>query len=298
MKQNVDLNRTYLFIKIIEAGNISKAATLLNEPKAKLSRNLALLEEELGVQLVYRTTRQFKLTEAGMAYYQNSKVHMDALIQASTNLKENEGEVSGLLKITAPDDIGIHVVTKIINDFRTIYPKVTFELIYTNEILDLVKLGVDIAFRVGHLKDSTLIQRKMANVEFVLACSPKYINRNNSLTDIDQLYQHQTIGFLSSNSNGWKLSSKTKKKTLKLQHQITANNFIVIRDLIKDGRGIGFLPKFLCQSQLATGEIVQILKQWGDEGSPLQIAVPHQKKISRKVRTFMDFAAKKCLEYF
>lgn len=298
MKHNIDLNRTYLFIKIIEAGNISKAATLLNEPKAKLSRNLALLEEELGVQLVYRTTRQFKLTEAGMAYYQNSKVHMDALILASTNLKENEGEVSGLLRITAPDDIGIHVVTKIINDFTTIYPKVSFELIYTNEILDLVKLGVDVAFRVGHLKDSTLIQKKVANVEFVLASSPKYINRNNSLTDIDQLPQHQTIGFLLSNTNRWKLSSKTKKKTLKLQHQITANNFIVIRDLIKDGRGIGFLPKFLCQSQLATGEIVQILKQWGDEGSPLQIAVPHQKKISRKVRTFMDFASKKCLEYF
>lgn len=298
MKHNIDLNRTYLFIKIIEAGNISKAAELLNEPKAKLSRNLALLEEELGVQLVYRTTRQFKLTEAGMSYYQNSKEHIDALVQASSYLQDNEEEVSGLLRITAPDDIGVHVVTKIINEFSTIYPNVTFELIYTNELLDLVKLGVDVAFRVGHLKDSTMIQKKIANIEFFLASSPKYLHRHDAISDIDQLGQHQTIGFLPIESTGWKISSKTKKKTLKLKHRITANNFLVIRDLIKDGHGIGYLPKFLCQSQMASGEIVQILKQWGEEGSPLHLAVPHQKKISRKVRTFMDFASKRALEYF
>ena len=298
MRQNIDLNKTYFFIKIVEAGNISRAAELLNEPKAKLSRNLALLEEELGVQLVYRTTRQFKLTEAGMSFYQNSKDHMDALIQASSNLRDNEEQVSGLLRVTAPDDIGVHVVTKIINEFSTIYPQVTFELIYTNEMLDLVKLGVDVAFRVGHLKDSSIIQKKMANIEFFLASSPKYLHRNESLTDVEQLSQHETIGFLPSSASGWKISSRNKKKTLKLKHKITANNFLVIRDLIKDGHGVGYLPKFLCHSQLASGEIVQILKQWGDEGSPLHIAVPHQKKISSKVRAFMDFASKKCLEYF
>jgi LysR family transcriptional regulator, regulator for bpeEF and oprC len=298
MKLNIDLNRAYLFIKIVEAGNLSKAATLLNEPKAKLSRNLALLESELGVQLVYRTTRQFKLTEAGMAFYQNSKQHLEALMEASLTLQDHEEQVSGLLRITAPDDIGIHVVTKIINEFSAIYPKVNFELIYTNEMLDLVKLGVDIAFRVGNLKDSTLIQKKIANIEFFLAASPKYLARSNTLTDVEELDQHQTIGFIANNTNVWRLSGKTKKISLKLKHKLSANNFFVIRDLIKSGHGIGYLPKFICQSQLSSGEIVHVLKQWGDEGSPLQMAIPHQKKISRKVKTFMDFAAKRCLEYF
>ncbi len=160
MKTSFDLNRTYYFIKIVEAGNISKAAGILNEPKAKLSRNLALLESELGVQLVYRTTRQFKLTEAGMIFYQNSKDHLNALVAASTTLKDNDEQISGLLRITAPDDIGIHVVTRIINDFSAVYPLVQFDLIYTNDMLDIVKLGVDLAFRVGGLKDSSLIQKK------------------------------------------------------------------------------------------------------------------------------------------
>lgn len=298
MKNIIDLNRTYLFIKIVESGNLSKAAALLNEPKAKLSRNLALLEKELGVQLVYRTTRQFKLTEAGMIFYQSSKEHLNALIDASENLKNNEEEVSGLLRITAPDDIGIHIVTKIVNEFSAIYPKITFELIYTNELLDLVKMGIDVAFRVGNLKDSTLIKKNLGNIEFFLVSSPKYLSRSNALNDVEQLSQHQTIGFSSTNSSIWKLSSRNKKINLKLKHKIIANNFFVIRDLVKDGNGIGYLPKFICQSQLASGEIVQVLKKWGDEGSPLQIAVPHQKKISHKVRTFMDFAAKRCLDYF
>lgn len=298
MRLNIDLNRTYLFIKIIEAGNISKAAAILNEPKAKLSRNLALLEEELGVQLVYRTTRQFKLTEAGMNFYQSSKEHLDAIIEASSNIQENKEQVSGLLRITASDDIGVHVVTKIVNEFCAIYPKVSFELIYTNEMLDLVKQGIDVAFRIGNLKDSTLIQKRIANLEFFLAASPKYLAKSNSLSSIEQIGQHPTIGFSSINSTNWKISSKNKKTTLKLNHKITANNFLTVRDLIKEGHGIGYLPKFLCLQQIANGEIVHILKQWGDEGSPLQIAVPHQKKISKKVRTFMDFAAKKCLEYF
>lgn len=298
MRPTIDLNRTFLFIKIVEAGNISKAAELLNEPKAKLSRNLALLEEELGVQLVYRTTRQFKLTEAGMSLYQNSKGHMDALMEASLGLQKNEEQVSGLLRITASNDIGVHVVTKIVNEFSAIYPKVTFDLIYTNDLLDLVKMGVDIAFRVGNLKDSTMIQKKVTNLEFFLASSPKYLARCDSITDINQLKQHPTIGFNSSGPNEWKLSSKNKKVTLKLKHKITANNFFTVRDLIKDGHGIGYLPRFLCLPQLASGEIVQILKQWGDEGRPIQITVPHQKKISKKVRTFMDFAAKRCLDYF
>jgi LysR family transcriptional regulator, regulator for bpeEF and oprC len=297
MKLPLDLNRTYFFLKIIEAGNISKAAALLHEPKAKLSRHLALLEEELGVQLVYRTTRQFKLTEAGRIYYQSSKEHMEALVQASLSLNKEGEEISGLLKITAPDDIGLHVVSKIIHEFAGIYPKVSFELQFTNEVLDLVKLGIDVAFRVGHFKDSTLIQKKVATVPFLVASSRKYLEKRPVLHDVDKLSSHETLGLISGQASGWRLHSKNKKKLVKLEHKILANNFMVIKDLVKEGHGIGYLPKFLCRNELNNGEVVQILKQWGDEGAPLQLVVPSQRKISPKVRSFMDFAAKKCQEY-
>lgn len=293
----MDLNRAFLFIKIVEAGNISNAARILNEPKAKLSRNLALLEEELGVQLVYRTTRQFRLTDAGVEFYQNSKDHIAGLMEAAAHLKTEE-QISGPLRITAPDDIGIHVISKIVHEFSALHPAVNFELIYSNEMIDLVKQGVDVAFRVGQLKDSSMIQKKIGDVEFIIAASPKYLNKVNPLVSVDDLPSYQTIGFNSGERTTWKLTHRNKKKSIRLKHKFLINNFVGLRDLVIDGHGIGYLPKFLCHAHLASGELIQILKQWGDEGAPLHIIVPQQKKISPKVRQFMDFAAKRIGYYF
>lgn len=296
--KSMDLNRAYWFIRIVEAGNISKAAELLNEPKTKLSRNLALLEEELGVQLVYRTTRQFKLTEAGLLFFQKAKNHMEGLLEAASSIKDEGEEISGLLKVTAPDDIGVYVLTDIVNEFGRIHPQVKFELLYTNQVLDLVKLSVDVAIRIGHLKDSTLIQRKAGNIDFILASSPRYLDRHKAILNPEELKHHQTIGFSSQEINTWRLISKNKKCNLKLKHKYVANNFTAIRDLIISGHGIAYLPRFLCESYLASGELVHILKPWGDEGSPIQIAVPHQKNKSRKLRAFIDFATKRFSEQF
>lgn len=297
MKMTFDFNRSYWFVRIVDAGNITRAAELLNEPKAKLSRNLALLEQELGIQLVYRTTRQFKLTEAGLLFYQKAKSHIEGMLEAANQLGEEKSEISGLIKITAPDDIGLFVITKIISEFTTLHPKVSFELVYSNEVLDLVKLGVDLAVRMGSMKDSTLIQKKVGNVNFILVASPKYLAKNQSPSTPDELDQHQTIGF-SSKSNAWELVSKNKMKKIKLKHKFIANNFIAIKDLALEGHGIAFVPAFLCGSDLASGELVHVLRHWGDEGSAIQIAIPHQKNISKKLRGFMDFLSKKLSENF
>ncbi|MCM2348657.1 MAG: LysR family transcriptional regulator [Bacteriovoracaceae bacterium] len=297
MKITFDFNRSYWFIRIVDSGNITRAAELLNEPKAKLSRNLSLLEEELGVQLVYRTTRQFKLTEAGLLFYQKAKTHIDGILEAANQLSEEKSEISGLIKITAPDDIGVYVITRIISEFSSIYPKVSFELIYSNEVLDLVKLGVDLAVRMGSLKDSILIQKRVGNVKFILVASPKYLDRNQPISSPEELHEHQTVGF-SSKSPIWELISKNKTKTIKLKHKYVANNFIAIRDLALRGHGIAFLPAFLCDSNLANGDLIHVLKNWGDEGSPIQIAIPHQKNVSKKIKTFRDFLSKKLAENF
>lgn len=299
MKQNIDLNRVQIYVKIVEAGNITRAAEQLNEPKAKLSRNLALLEQELGVQLVYRTTRQFRLTEAGLQFYENSKANIEALSQAVSRLQAADEDLIGTITLTAPDDIGLLVVTQIVNEFTKMYPKVGFRLIYSHQLLDLVKLGVDVAIRVGNLKDSSLIQKKAGNVKMILAASPKYLNKARMPTTVDQIVSHQCIGFSSqANSQVWSLHSQTGKKSIKLNYHMTANNYIAVRDLLLQGQGIGFLPRFLCEQALASGELIHILKQWGEEGLPIQVAMPHQKNISIRVRTFVDFAVKKIGEIF
>lgn len=299
MSLSVDLNRILLFVKIVESGNITKAASILNLPKAKLSRDLALLEQELGLQLAYRTTRQFKLTEAGQKFFIEAKENIENLLKSVSHIKEQDSELSGLIRVTAPEDIGNLIVTPIINQFTQIYPNVSFDLIYTNQVLDIVKLGVDVAIRAGNLKDSTLIQKKAGSIRMLVAASHKYLEKNRQLNNLEHLSLHTTIGF--STPQGllpWSLRSHAEKKTLKLKHKYVANNFQTIRDLAVEGHGIAYMPRYLCETQLANGSLVHLLKTWGDEGTPLQVAIPHQKNISHRVRTFFDFSVRKLSEVF
>lgn len=293
MKQSVDLNRVSLFVKLVEAGNITKAARHLDQPKAKLSRNLALLESELGIQLVYRTTRQFRLTDAGQLFYDSAKRQLEEIQSAIIAITEEDAEAKGHLRITAPEDLGILVVTDIIDKFSRLYPKIKFDLIYTNEMLDMVKLGIDIAIRIGNPKDSTLIAKRSGSVDFILTTSPIYLEKNKLSPDVQSLPTHQIVGF--SGSSGviqWKLRSQSQSRTLKIEPKITANNLFAVRDLIVKGHGIAILPEFVCEAHLASGTLVHIYKPWRNEGFPIQVTMPHQKNISKKVRLFFDFAIK------
>lgn len=295
MLNQIDINRIYYFVKIVEAGNITRASESLNLAKTKLSRELSLLEEELGVQLVYRTTRQFKLTDAGLSFYKKVKENIEGLTQSVSILKNQDDSFTGKLTVTAPDDLGVYLVTKIIDEFSKLHPKLEFEIIYSNEILDIVKNGIDVAIRIGHLRDSTLIQKRAGNIEFILVTSPQYLRGVNPISDIEALKNYQTIGFL---NRDWTLFNKTRKEKIKLKHTKNFNNFFAIRDLVIAGHGISYLPRFICEEFLKTGEMVHILKQWGDYGPPIQVAIPQQKNIPKKVRAFMDFSTKKIGDFF
>lgn len=290
----VDLNRVREFIYLVELGNITRAANSLGERKAKLSRNLALLEKELGAQLVYRTTRQFRLTEAGTQFYHQMKNLIGGADQVIENLTENEEQIAGKIRVTAPEDMGHLLITPIVNDFSKIYPQVHFELIYTNEILDIVKLGIDVAFRIGKLQDSSILQKKLTQLEFILVASPAYLETSKKILNPEDLQEHQVIAFAPNpvDKHIWKMSSPSQKKSIQIKPSFIANNYLTIRDLTRLGRGISFMPRFLAQDGLATGDFVQVLKSWSFEGAPTHIVLPSQKKIAPRIRQFYEFAAR------
>lgn len=295
VNKKTDINRIYYFIRIIDAGNISRAAELLAEPKAKLSRELALLEQEMGVQLVYRTTRQFRLTEEGQQFYQHAKGNIEGLLQSVAALQHKEQGLSGKLKITAPDDLGTYLITRLVDDFARLHPAVEFELIYTNELMDLVKHGIDVAVRIGHLKDSSVIQKKAGHIELILVAAETYLKQIAPLSDIHQLEQLRTIGFI---QREWQLYAGTQQVKLKPDMSFTANNFIAVRELAIRGHGIAFLPRFICEEQLASGALKQVMPQWGDHGLPVQLVIPQQKHLSPKNRAFFDYLAQRLNAHF
>lgn len=290
----VDYNRISYFLKIVQAGNITRAGEILNEPKAKISRQLALLEDELGLQLVYRTTRQFRLTETGSIFYERCKAHVEGLNVAINQIKEDTESLKGEIKITATEDIGAYVVNDIVSEFSRIHPEIKFNLIYTNQVLDIVKLGIDVAFRMGKLKDSSIVHKKAGHIEFVLVASPDFIKKIKNINSVDQLTQVECICFNASEKiRPWVLTSGNLKKNLNIRGKFTANNYETIMQLACAGKGVAFIPKMMCVEQLKDGKLIHILKSWGNEKEPIQVLVPNQRNISKKIRTFFDFAVAK-----
>ena len=293
---SVDLNRIQDFLRIVELGNITRAAEATGERKAKLSRNLALLEKELGVQLVYRTTRQFNLTEEGTQFYRQMKQYFMALESAIAHLTARDEAIEGKIRITAPEDIGNHIVSDIVSEFSKANPGISFDIIYTNQVLDLVKLGVDVAFRVGPLRDSSILQKKVGLIDFVLAASPGYLEKALVLSQLDDLERHSTIGFFGSGKLSWTMHSQGTKRSLSINPRVVANNYLTIRDLTIRGLGVSFLPRFLAQPYLDSGELVHVLRQWRNEGVTLHLVMPGQKNVAERIRRFFDYSAKRLTE--
>jgi len=295
----IDMNRLLQFVKVVDAGNISRAARGLGVPKSIVSRNLALLEKEVGQQLVYRTTRQFRLTATGRLLYEGAKSGFSEIQNSLTGIMSSEDEISGSIRITAPDDIGVYVLTGVLSDFKKLYPKVSFEIIYTNDVLDLVAEGIDVAIRPGRLKDSTLRQRKAGYIEMILVAAPALLELFDSLQTPESLTGIPTVGFGTNlRTQQWRLLTGKEKLTVKIKPAITANNFLVVCDLVVRGHGVGFVPRFLADPHLKSGKLIHVLKSWRGEGAPVQIVLPGQKEIPRRIKIFSDFCAKKLQEFF
>ncbi|MEH6580053.1 MAG: LysR family transcriptional regulator [Amphritea sp.] len=167
-----------IFNKIYETGSYTKAATHLNIPKATVSRRVRSLEEKLGVNLINRDTRKISLTEAGDHLYRKTNSLLYKIQEAQESVSELQNEISGDLKITIPVEIGINYINDIICRFLEKHTLIRLEINMTNEVVDIIKDGYDLAIRGGILKDSNLVSKKIIESKLYVCCSPDYLEKN------------------------------------------------------------------------------------------------------------------------
>jgi DNA-binding transcriptional LysR family regulator len=168
----LDLNDIVVFARVVEAGSFTAAARLLGMPKTTVSRRIAALEREVGVRLLQRTTRSLNMTDAGRLYYEQSSQALRTIEDANLRLAEARAEPSGTIRISAPVGFGGYFLTSTVFDFLAAHPKTKVELRLTDDILNLVGNGIDLAFRTGVLSDSTLIARKLGSTHRILCARP------------------------------------------------------------------------------------------------------------------------------
>lgn len=285
----LDLNYCFLFVRLVDAGSFTKAAELLKMPKSRVSRHLAALESELGVQLVFRTTRHFQLSEAGSQFYARAKNAIIELDSAIQDTSRTTNELRGTIRLTAPEDVGVVLLPPIIDTFRKIHPLVNFELVLSNSVLNLTRDAIDIAIRIGKLSDSLLRARRIGEVSSYVVASPELLRRMGDINKPEDLLHGPALSFGDyRNPMQWRFKSGKKEVNLRLVPHVLVNNFFMLRELVLRGHGFAEITRFIVRDDLKHGSLVRILPQWETGTVPISILTQPNNR-SSLIKTFAGY---------
>ncbi len=279
------------FLKVAELKSFAAAARDLGVSTSSISRHVIDLEDDLGVRLINRTTRRLSLTEAGENYTERAKVLMEDLDDLHNETQEQHSSPSGRLRVTASLTFGETWVVKILPEFYRLYPDVFVELELTDRIVDLVEEGFDVGIRTGGLKDSSMIARKLMDLNYIVFASPDYCKKNGKPNHPDDLKQHCCIQYLQTNhrKDDWWFDIDGKEVWLGIKGVIAVNNTWAVRELVYSGMGIAYGPEYVVKEDIDAGKLIRLLPDYEGSADPIHALYPHKRHLSSKVRVFMDY---------
>lgn len=290
----IDLNDIVVFARVTEAGSFTAAARLLGMPKTTVSRRIAALEREVGVRLIQRTTRSLTLTDAGRVYYQQSSQALRTIEDANLRLAEARAEPTGTIRISAPVGFGGYFLTSTVFDFLSAHPKTKVELRLTDDTLNLVENGIDLAFRTGILPDSTLVARKLGSSYRVLCASPDYLARRGvPAIPADLARHHCVIAGPSTTGAHWVLAGSNGEETVTVDGRFAANEMQAVFAAAVAGLGIAQLPHAMAEVPIKDGRLRRILDDYTTPAGGLYVVYPSSRHLSPLVKAFIELATRK-----
>ncbi len=277
------------FVYVVETESFTAAAKRMDVSVAHISRHVNQLENRLGAKLLYRTTRQIRLTEVGEVYYHYARKVMDDLLEAERAIIEMEGKQIGKLRITAPVYYGERFVAPLVNDFLLRYPQIELELNLTNQTIDLVEEGYDLAIRLGTLDSSSMMCRKLAHRTQYLCASPAYLAAHGIPQKPADLASHRCLGSI---LDHWRFVENGKLRNRRVGSAWSCNSGLVARDAALKGLGIVQLPDYYVQEELKQGLLVSLLEEFRLPDDGIWVVYPHNRHLSPKVKLLVDFLVK------
>jgi DNA-binding transcriptional LysR family regulator len=286
----MNLDGIEVFVKVVQAGSFSQAAKILGMPNSTVSAKVSQLERRLGVTLLQRTTRKVSLTQAGETYFRRCVEALDALQAAESELGNSQNEPKGLLRLTAPVDIGHSVLPVVIRAYLQKHPQMAIDLIVTNRVLDLVTERIDLAIRAGNLKDSGLIARRFTLGHFALWASPGYVKKHAAPSHPTELNDRNLLQFSGFKNRPLELTNGKENAKISVSGRLVADDFEVLRSMAVLGEGIAFLPSLLCTEEKTQAKLVKILPDWYGDSVNFSLVYPAQRFVSSKIRAFITVA--------
>lgn len=281
----MDLNLLKIFIKVADCGSLTKASNLLNHPKSKISRDIVKLEDELQQSLLIRTPRGISLTDHGFALLQATRTQLEELESAIQKVKTEPNEISGTIRLTAPEDLSNFILTQLISEFLNKYPKVKIELYSTSDYLDFNQNNIDLALRAGKLDDSNLVQKKIADIDIIYVASSFYAKSNIEIKKLSDIKSCSLA--VIQNIQGTSTNNKLKKEDISAI--FSSNSMTVLKDFVNRSKGIATLPKFLCKEELITKKFIHILPNENYATRGLYLLSAPATYTPKHVKAFKDY---------
>ncbi len=279
-----------LFVEVARTGSFTKACARLGMANGTLSRRIAAMEVRLGVRLFERTTRRINLTEAARNYYAHCAPIVEAAAVAHESLRSSTQAISGHIRLSMPVDLGLRFAAPLLSEFAALHPAVHFELDLSSRIADFVGDPVDVALRIGRVRDERLIARHVGTITQAIFAAPSYLAQHGEPQLPADLPQHQCLGVrFDSPAATWNLTSADGETSrIKVKGRFMVNNIGFVRLLAEQGFGLAVLPTQIASDSMATGRLRAVLPEYALPDLPVYL-VTATRLNTTAIRTFVDF---------
>ncbi|RZI59854.1 MAG: LysR family transcriptional regulator [Zymomonas sp.] len=290
------LSTLQLFVRIVECGSLSQAARELGVGQPSVSKQVAALEARLGTSLLNRTSRSLHPTAAGQELYEAAVQLLGDFDAAESRIGSGSISPSGLVRVSIPPALGPRYIVPRLPDFLAEFPDIDVELNVSEQHVDLVKEGIDVALRVGHLDDSALVARRVGALWTVTVATPDYLVRHGTPSDPSQLDVHNLVTIrLRGAPSRWAFKGVDGAAIFyEGNGRLRLNDADTVRAAVLAGLGIGHDTTALFAADLDAGRVTRILADFAPDPVPIQVVYANGRNAPRRLRVFADFLAKVC----
>ncbi|MEW6998109.1 LysR family transcriptional regulator [Colwelliaceae bacterium BS250] len=282
------LKSMVVFAQVIEQGTLSGAAKHIGLSRAVVSYHIKKLEAHLGIKLLNRSTRTISATQAGNEYYQHCRVIAEQASAANQQIENLKHEPVGLLKITCPVNVGLQTIVPALNKFRTIYPKIDLDVMLTDEVVNIIKEGIDFAIRGAPLPDSGLQATKLSTLATCLCGSPAYFKKFGFPKHPTDLNKHQWVLYKLT-SGTLEINKGTRSFSIDMKGTISTNNAAARTAFVEGGHGLGRIPVYDAKPKIEDGTLISVLDDYSVRDINVYGVFPPGNAESKKLRLLIDF---------
>ncbi len=289
----MDVNGYFFFVHVVEKKGFAPAGRALNIPKSRLSRHVSQLEDRLGVRLIQRTSRNFKVTDIGEAFYHHARKAVDEIEAANAVIEKSSNTLTGKVRVSCSVGMAQFALSQLVVRFLKEHPETKIVQQVTNQAVDLIESGLDMAIRghSGPLPDSTLIQRRLASVPWGLFASPTYLENAGAPQSPEELDAHAGLKLgWQSDTGHWILQANDGSTfSTTYQPRLCSEDMVTLKQAASAGLGIVGLPLYTCREDIKVKRLVRVLPDWTAGNAEISLLMPTRQGIPLTVSVFANF---------